>query len=118
VLATTLTGKNAEWRLNLAGRRGAASRLDCIRRAAAAMSAKAPPSRKEREKGGAPAFGCGEAWASPQRRVPVTASMAWPNFHREMEERSTNRWQHRLQREHPPARPSMLHIGEGLGPSL
>jgi hypothetical protein len=31
----------------------------------------------------------------------VTASMAWPNFHREMEERSTNRWQHRLKREHP-----------------
>jgi hypothetical protein len=30
----------------------------------------------------------------------VTASMAWPNFHREMEERSTNRWQHRLKREH------------------
>src|SRR5450755_4822634 len=27
--------------------------------------------------------------------------MAWPNFHREMEERSTNRWQHRLKREHP-----------------
>src|SRR5271168_936325 len=27
--------------------------------------------------------------------------MAWPDFHREMEERSTNRWQHRLQREHP-----------------
>jgi hypothetical protein len=31
----------------------------------------------------------------------VTALMAWPNFHREMEERSTIRWQHRLQREHP-----------------
>src|SRR5277367_4195888 len=27
--------------------------------------------------------------------------MAWPNFHRETEERSTNRWQRRLQREHP-----------------
>jgi hypothetical protein len=36
-----------------------------------------------------------------KRRVAVTASMAWPSFHREMEERSTNRWQHRLQREHP-----------------
>jgi hypothetical protein len=31
----------------------------------------------------------------------VTALMAWPNFYREMEERSTNRWQHRLKREHP-----------------
>ena len=31
----------------------------------------------------------------------MTASMAWPNFHREMEERSTNRWQRRLKREHP-----------------
>ena len=31
----------------------------------------------------------------------MTASMAWPNFHREMEERSTIRWQHRLKREHP-----------------
>src|SRR5277367_708647 len=27
--------------------------------------------------------------------------MAWPDFHRETEERSTNRWQRRLQREHP-----------------
>ena len=31
----------------------------------------------------------------------MTASMAWPNFHREMEERSKIRWQHRLKREHP-----------------
>ena len=31
----------------------------------------------------------------------MTALMAWPNFHREMEERSTIRWQHRLKREHP-----------------
>ena len=31
----------------------------------------------------------------------MTASMAWPNFHREMEERSIIRWQHRLKREHP-----------------
>jgi hypothetical protein len=38
---------------------------------------------------------------APKCRVPVTALMAWPNFHREMEERSTNRWQHRLKREHP-----------------
>ena len=31
----------------------------------------------------------------------MTASIAWPNFHREMEERSKIRWQHRLKREHP-----------------
>jgi hypothetical protein len=32
----------------------------------------------------------------------VTASMAWPNFpSTKMEQRSTNRWQHRLKREHP-----------------
>jgi hypothetical protein len=37
-----------------------------------------------------------------KHRAPAPSSaMAWPNFHREMEERSTNRWQHRLQREHP-----------------
>src|SRR6266496_451111 len=27
--------------------------------------------------------------------------MAWPDFHRGWKSRSTNRWQHRLQREHP-----------------
>src|SRR5258708_13482556 len=31
----------------------------------------------------------------------MTALMAWPTFILEMEERSTNRWQHRLKREHP-----------------
>jgi hypothetical protein len=36
-----------------------------------------------------------------KRRVPVTASMAWPTPSTKMAERSTNRWQHRLKREHP-----------------
>jgi hypothetical protein len=31
----------------------------------------------------------------------VTALIAWPTSILEMEERSTNRWQHRLKREHP-----------------
>jgi hypothetical protein len=32
----------------------------------------------------------------------VTALIAWPNFHSsEWKERSLNRWQHRLKREHP-----------------
>ena len=32
----------------------------------------------------------------------MTASKAWPNVHsKEWKERSTNRWQHRLQRERP-----------------
>jgi hypothetical protein len=48
------------WRLNLTGQRGGASSLDCIRRPAAAMSAKSPPSRIEREKDGAPGFVRGE----------------------------------------------------------
>ena len=37
----------------------------------------------------------------PKRRVPVTASIAWPTSIREMDERSKIRWQHRLKREHP-----------------
>jgi hypothetical protein len=36
-----------------------------------------------------------------KRRVPVTASIAWPTSIREMDERSKIRWQHRLKREHP-----------------
>src|SRR5215469_11755749 len=36
----------------------------------------------------------------PKRRVPVTASNAWPDSSFD-EERSPNRWQHRLKREHP-----------------
>jgi hypothetical protein len=35
------------------------------------------------------------------RWAPCTTHPIWPNFHREMEERSTIRWQHRLKREHP-----------------
>ena len=31
----------------------------------------------------------------------MTASNAWPTSIFKMEERSTNRWQHRLKREHP-----------------
>jgi hypothetical protein len=34
--------------------------------------------------------------AKPKRRVPVTASIAWPGFHPRWEQRSTIRWQHRL----------------------
>jgi hypothetical protein len=49
-----------------------------------------------------PAAGLRKEKQKPKRRVPVTASMAWPNFpSTKMEERSTNRWQHRLKREHP-----------------
>jgi len=44
--------------IELAGRRVAGSRVACIRRFAAAISAKSPPSRKEREKSKAPAFVC------------------------------------------------------------
>ena len=36
-----------------------------------------------------------------KRRVPVTASIAWPDSILEMEERSKIRWQHRLKRGHP-----------------
>ena len=32
----------------------------------------------------------------PKRRVPVTASIAWPTSIRGMDERSKIRWQHRL----------------------
>ena len=40
--------------------------------------------------------------AKAQSRVPVTALIAWPTFHsQEWDRRSTNRWQHRLKREHP-----------------
>ena len=31
----------------------------------------------------------------------MTALIAWPNFHREMDQRSTNRWQHRPQTRTP-----------------
>ncbi len=45
----------------------------------------------------------------------MTASMAWPNFQLFMEERSPNRWQHRLKRERPTCteRQSLIKSADG-----
>jgi hypothetical protein len=62
---TMLSEKKVRSRLNLAGQRVVVSNLACIRWSAAAMSAKNPPSRKEREKGWAPrVLGAVHSWAT------------------------------------------------------
>jgi len=44
---------------------------------------------------------CEKVETKPKRRVPVTASNAWPTSIFVTEERSIIRWQHRVQRERP-----------------
>jgi hypothetical protein len=54
--------------------------------------------------------------AKAQRRVPVTALIVWPTFHsQEWDRRSTNRWQHRLKREHPTCTERITSLLEECG---